>query len=154
MMDMLARLAGNELLLPGQSGKVSDERTLVGPDGQSLHILVRTLREGEQEPTINETAEYFDDLSYRQSLHVIDTGTIKISNKEHFWATYYRMSLIRMTPPQFYKKYCLYLNRVEYLLTALLCPTFSGTVLPTDQMIQESERVYDEIVGSFRTLSE
>ena len=135
------------------SGQASDSRTIVGPDGEFLNILITPLAEGKPEPTIDKTEEYFDGLSYRQNLHVMATGTINIADKEHFWASYYRMSL----PPgnlQFYKKYRLFLNRAEYLITAVLWSPSPGEGPPTGQMLEDSERVYDTIVASFELLSD
>jgi hypothetical protein len=135
-------------------GEISDSRTVVGPNGKFLNILITPLLANEPEPTIKETEEYFDGLAYRQNLHVIATGTINIANKEHFWATYYRMTLIGQSQILFFKKYCLFLNRAEYLLTAGLYSASSGQKVPTSQMIKDSERVYDEIVLSFKLLND
>ena len=144
MIDLFNRLSGGG----------SDSKILVGPNGKYLQVLMTPLSEDEPEPTIDETEEYFDGLAYRQSLHVVATGTIRVANKEHFWATYYRMKLIRVSQIQFFKKYCLYLNRIEYLLTAGLHFASAGQKLPTDDMIRDSEGVYDEIVLSFKPLSD
>jgi hypothetical protein len=153
MLDLAVRLSGANEYLQDPSGKVSDERTLLGPNRKYLHILITSLLEHEPVPTINETEEYFDGLTYRQNLNVIATGTINVANKEHFWATYYRMTLMGPSQIQFFKKYCLYLNRVEYLITAGLYFASSGEELPTDQMIEDNERIYDEIVLSFKLLN-
>jgi hypothetical protein len=134
------------------SGQISYERTLWGPNGKYLYISITPLLENEPELTINETLEFFDRLAYRQNLNIIATGTIDIANREHFWATYYRTSLLETSQYFFYKEYCLYLNRVEYWLTAALYSGSSAQGLPTDQMIQDNERVYDRIVLSFKLL--
>ena len=125
---------------------------MLGPNDKYLNIVITPLLENEPEPTINETEEYFDGLTYRQSLHVIAIGTINVANKEHFWATCYRMTLIGQNQLQFIKKYCLYLSRTEYLITAGLWSASSGEKLPTDQMLKDNEKVYDEIVSSFKLL--
>ncbi len=150
MTDLFAQLSETDKLLHDPSGKVSDSITLLGPNSRYLHILITPLLQHEPEPTIKETEEYFEGLSYRQNLNVIATGTINVSSKEHFWATYYKMTLIGQSQIQFFKKYCLYLNRVEYLLTAGLYFASSGQKLPTDQVIKASERNYDEVVLSFK----
>lgn len=152
MTDLFVRLSGIGKYLGKSSEKVSDSKTLLGPNGKHLNILITPLLENEHEPTINDTEEYFDGLTYRQNLNVIATGTINIADKEHFWATYYRMTLIGPSQIQFFKKYCLYLNRAEYLFTAGLYSAISGEKLPTDQMIKDNEKVYGEIVSSFKLL--
>ena len=119
------------------SSEASDARTIVGPDGEFLNILITPLSEDTPEPTIDETDEYFDGLSYRQDLHVMATGTINVADKEHFWASYYRMSLFGSGTLQFYKKYCLLLNRVEYLVTAVLWSPSPGEGPPTGQMLED-----------------
>jgi hypothetical protein len=53
---------------------------------------------------------------------------------------------------QFFKKYCLYQNRAENLLTASLYSFASGEKLPTDQLLSENEKVHDEIVLSLKPL--
>ena len=154
MRDLLARLSDTNEYLGNSSGKVSDSRTVLGPNGKYLNIMITPLLENESEPTINETEEYFDGLTYRQNLHVIATGTINVANKEHFSVTYYRMALIGQNQLQFFKKYSLCLNRTEYLITASLWSASSGGKLPTDQMIKDNEKVYDEIVSSFKLLND
>ncbi|MGD0613296.1 MAG: hypothetical protein ABSB41_17500 [Anaerolineales bacterium] len=134
--------------------EVSDSRTILGPNGKYLNILITPLSENKSEPTINETKEYFDGLTYRQNLNVIATGTIDIANKEHFWATYYKMTLIGVNQVQIIKKYCLYLNKAEYLITAELGRAGPGEKLPDDQAIENNEKVYDEIISSFRLLND
>lgn len=141
--------SGDNQFLRAPSGTLS-ESTLLGPHGESLHILLTVLPEGKPEPTIAETEEYFDGLTYRENLNIIATGTIRVAGQEHFWATYYRMTLLGPSQIQFFKKYCLYLKGVECLLTAGLCPASAGRRLPTDQMIKDSERVHDEIILSIR----
>lgn len=147
--DLLENLPDTGKYPWDSSGKVTDSRTVVGPDGKYLNISITPLSENEPEPTTGETEEYFDGLAYRQNLHVIATGTINVANKEHFWATYYRMTLVGQSQLRFFKKYCLFLNRTEYLIAAALWNAFPGDKLPTDQMLQDSEEVYDEIVSSF-----
>lgn len=152
--DLFFRLQNAIKSVQKTPGKVSDSKTVVGPNGKYMNILITPLLANEPEPTINETEEYFDGLAYRQNLHVMATGTINVANKEHFWATYYRMTLIGQSQLQFYKKYCLFLNRTEYLITAGLWSASSGDKLPTDQMLEDSEKVYDEIVSSFELLND
>lgn len=130
---------------------ISDSRTIVGSNGKYLHILVTPLSGDKPEPTISQTEEYFDDFSNRQNLMVIATGTIKVANKEHFWATYYRGYLLTIASGgemQFFKKYCLYLNRAEYLITAGLYCVGAEDKMPTDHDLHESERIFDEMVSS------
>lgn len=119
-------------------------------------MLITPLLSDEPEPTISQTEEYFDSLTYRQNLNVIATGVISVANKEHFWATYYRgfvMDLVAGGQVQFFKKYCLFLNRAEYLFTAGLYIVNAGERLPTDQDIGDSERLFDEMISSIRLLN-
>jgi hypothetical protein len=134
-------------------GKRCDSSTILGPNGKYLHILITPLSQSEPEPTTGETEEYFDGLANRQDLNIIATGTIYVANREHFWATYHRGFLLTRTfggQMQFFKKYCLYLNRVEYLFTAALLFVGAGDRLPTDQDLHESEAVFDEMISSIR----
>lgn len=150
----------DDLMHPGDSstkpaGVSSYSETMVGPDGKYLHILTTPLSDGQPVPNINQTRGYFDGLTNRQNLNVIATGTIKIANQEHFWATYYRgflLSLAAGGQMQFFKKYCLYLDRVECLITAGLFFVNPGGRVPTDQDLRQNERIYDEIVSSIRLL--
>ncbi len=137
-------------------GKRTYSRTIVGPDGKYLNILITPLLENEPEPSIKDTMEFFDGWSYKQNLHVIKTGTIHIANKEHFWATYdsnLLMSIMVGGQMQFFKKYCLYLNRVEYLITAGLYCVNPGEKLPTDKDLGDSEKTFDGMVSSMKLLN-
>ncbi len=148
--DFLFRLQHAIKSVQKGSGKVSDSTTVVGPNGKYLNILITPLLANEPEPTIKETQEYFDGLTHRQNLHIIATGTINIANKDHFWATYYRMTLIRQKQLKFFKKYRIFLNGAEYLVTAGLWSASSGDKLPTNQLLRENEKIYDNIVASFK----
>ena len=139
------------------SGKKTDTRTIVGANRKYLNMLITPLLDTEHEPTVDETAKYFDGLSYQQNLNVIETGSINIANKQHFWATYYRgfvLTLATGGQMQFFKKYCIYLNRVEYLFTASLYSFSAGEIPPTDQALSESEKIFDEMVSSLKLLSD
>ena len=152
-LDNLSRI---ESYQPDPSGKKTDTRTIVGANGKYLNMLITPLLDSEHEPTIDETAEYFDGLSNRQNLNVIATGSISIANKKHFWATYYRgfvLSLATGGQMQFFKKYCIYLNRVEYLFTAGLYSFSAGEKPPTDQDLSAIEKVFDEMVSSIGLLN-
>jgi hypothetical protein len=141
---------------PDSSGKKTDTRSLVGTNGKFLNMLITPLLENEHEPTIDETTKYFDGFSNRQDLNVIGTGSIIIANKEHFWATYYRgfeLALVTGGQMQFFKKYCIYLNRVEYLFTAGLYSFSADEKPPTDQDLSESEKVFDDMVSSLVLLN-
>ncbi len=151
-----SRRFGFEMLIPdGWSASLMPE-TIVGPNGKYLHVQITPLSESEPEPTIGQTAEYFDGLTNRQNLNVIATGTICVANKDHFWATYYRgfvLTLAAGGQMQFFKKYCLYLNRGEYLFTAGLFSVSSGGKLPTDRDLRENERVFDGMILSIRLMN-
>lgn len=141
---------------PYSSGKKTDTRTIVGANKKYLNMQITPLLDTEHEPTIDETAEYFDGLSYRQNLNVMATGSINIANKQHFWATYNRgfaLSLAAGGQMQYFKKYCIYLNRVEYLFTAGLYIFSAGEKPPTDQDLSESEKIFDDMVSSITLLN-
>ena len=152
----LINLSHIEGYQPDPSGKKTDTRTIVGENGKYLNMLITPLLETEHETTVDETAEYFDGLSHRQNLNVIGTGSINIADKQHFWAIYYRgfsLSLATGGQMQFFKKYCIYLNRVEYLFTAGLYRFSAGEKPPTDQDLRVSEKVFDEMVFSMKLLN-
>jgi hypothetical protein len=134
----------------------SDSRTIVGPYGKYLNIIITPLSVNEPEPAIIQTEQFFDGLAQRQELHVIATGTINVADKPHFWATYHRGFLLTLAiggQMQFFKKYCLYLNRVECLITAGLFFVRAGERMPTDQDLGESEKLFDVIVKSIRLVN-
>jgi hypothetical protein len=96
MVNLIARLSQVSDSFGSPSGGKSDSRTIVGPNGKYLQIMITPLTESEPEPTIGQMEEYFDGLTNRQNLNVIATGTIQVANKDHFWATYYRGFLITL----------------------------------------------------------
>jgi hypothetical protein len=156
LMRDLINFSHIESYQPDPSVKKTDTRTIVGANRKYLNMLITPLLDTEHEPTIDETAEYFDGLSYRKNLNVMATGSINIANKQHFWATYNRgfaLSLATGGQMQFYKKYCIYLNRVEYLFTAGLYSFSAGEKPPTDQDLSESEKIFDDMVSSITLLS-
>jgi hypothetical protein len=151
MVDVVNRLSHNNESKPNSASKNSDSWTIIGPNSNYLNILITPLSANEPEPTINQTAGYYNGLSLRQDLNVIATGAIFVAEKEHFWATYHRgspISLVMGGQIQFFKKYCLYLNRVEYLITAGMIFVSPGDKLPTDQDIRDREKIFDEMVSS------
>jgi len=153
MLDLMGNLSNLKGYQGDSSGKKTDSKTIVGPNGKYLNVLITPLLENESEPSIKDTEEFFDGWSNRQNLNVIKTGTISIAGKEHFWATYYRGFLLTLAASgqiQFFKKYCLYLNKVEYLLTAGFYCVNPGGKLPTDEELGDSERIFDEMVSSLK----
>lgn len=134
----------------------SDSRTIIGPYGKYLNIIITPLAMKEPEPTIIQTEQFFDGLAQRQDLNVIATGTINVVNKPHFWAMYHQGFLLNLAAGgqmQFFKKYCLYLNRVECLITAGLFFVRSGERMPTNQDLGESEKLFDDMVKSIRLVN-
>ena len=129
-------------------GSVSLQTTLSGPHDQHLHIVVDPLSPGVAEPTLDETREFYANYAYRRPmLSEVDTGTIRIGSREHFWAKYY---LHGAGQPVLVKKYAILVNRVEYVLTARLGSATDGHPLVPDDVVKSRESVYDEIVSSFR----
>ena len=120
-------------------------KSIIGPDQMFINIVVTALKQDEPEPSIEFTSEYFDGLAYRQNLLDESTSTIKVLSKDHFTATYYRT-----TPAgaQLIKKYCLYIERLEYLITVILANISRGEGRPDETKVNEKENIYDSIVKS------
>lgn len=120
-------------------------KSIIGPDQMFINIVVTPLKQAEPEPSIDFTSEYFDGLAYRQHLFEEATSTIKVLSKDHFTAKYYRT-----TPAgaQLIKKYCLYIERLEYLITAVLANMSRGEGKPDETKVSERENIYDSIVKS------
>jgi len=110
-----------------------------------INIIVTPLRQEEAEPSIDETREYFDGFAYRQNLFEESTSTIEVLSKDHFTATYYRTN---PEGAQFIKKYCLNIERMEYLITAVLANASKNEGRPDEAKANEKERIYDNIVQS------
>lgn len=125
---------------------VSITKSIFGPDQMFINIIVTPLKQGEPEPSIESTSKYFDGFAYRQNLFDESTGTIRVLSKDQFTATYYRA-----TPAgaQLIKKYCLYVERLEYLITAILANISHGEGRPDQTKVSEKEIIYDRIVKSF-----
>ena len=132
--------------------RLSYERKFLGLNNKHLLISVRPFLPNEREPSMDEINQYIDELTHKQNLNIIQTGTIAIEHQEHFWVTYYRMSFIGQEA-EFFKAYYINLNRVSYVLTAELYFASAGEKLPTDQVLKDNEKAYDEIVSSFKLLN-
>ncbi len=120
-------------------------KSIIGPNQMLINIVVTPLKQDEPEPSIEFTSDYFDGLAYRQNLFEESTSTIKVLSKDHFTAKYYRT-----TPAgaQLIKKYCLYVERLEYLITAILANISHGEGRPDETKVNEKENIYDSIVKS------
>jgi hypothetical protein len=123
---------------------------LTGPNQKSINILITPLSETAPELTLDEAESFFEGYTHRHNLEAIGSGLIRVAGKDHFWAKYYKMRLTRYTQFIMFKKYSLVFNGVEYLMTAVLGSAASGGKLPDDQGLLANEKVYDEIVTSFR----
>ncbi len=146
--DLNFALSESDQTFVNPAAKLSDSRTFVGPEGKYLNILVTPLLPHEAEPGLKETGEYFAGLAEKYDMTLIKAGTIKIADTERFWAVYYRGKLYRGGPIHYFKKYVLYQDRVEYLLTAFLWAVLPGQPLPTDEMLLRAEKSFDEMVSS------
>jgi hypothetical protein len=120
-------------------------KTILGPNQMFMNIVVTPLRQGEAEPTIESTSEYFDGLAYRQNLFETLTGKIEVRSKDHFTVKYYR---IHSAGAQFIKKYCLYIERLEYLITTVLANVSKDDGRPDETEMNKKENIYDKIVQS------
>ena len=105
LIDLFLRLLTAIRYLGNPSGIVSDTRTLTGPNGKYFNIVITPLSEDEAEPTIADTKRFFEGYAYRQNLNVMAAGTINVANKEHFWATFFRMGHGKVV---LFKKYSLF----------------------------------------------
>jgi len=110
-----------------------------------INIVVMPLRPEEAEPSIETTREYFEGFSYRQNLFEASTGKIEVLSKEHFAAKYYRTNPMGA---QLIKKYCLYIERIEYLITAVLANVSKNEGRPDEAEVDKKETIYDSIVQS------
>ena len=134
------------------AAKLSDSRTFTGPEDKALNILITPLLPGEPEPGLAETGKTFAGLAEKFVLNVIQTGTMRILDQEHFCAIYYLGRLFRGDPIHYFKKYVIYRDRVEYLLTARLYALIPGRSLPTDGVLRASEKAFDEMVSSIELI--
>lgn len=121
-------------------------KSIIGPNQMFINIVVTPLKQDEPEPSIEDTNEYFDGLAYRQNLFDESKSTIKVLSKDHFTATYYRRTPVGA---QLIKKYCRYIERLEYLITATLANISRGEGRPDQTKVSEKEIIYDGIVKSF-----
>jgi hypothetical protein len=120
-------------------------KSILGPNRMFLNIIVTPLRLEEAEPSIEATHEYFEGFSYRENLFEASTGTIEVLGNECFTARYYR---INPRGAQLIKKYCLYSERIEYLITAVLANISKDGEEPDEAQVTKKESIYDGIVQS------
>jgi len=120
-------------------------KSILGPNRMLVNIVVTPLRPQEAEPSIETTREYFEGFSYRQNLFEASTGKIEVLSKEYFTAKYYR---INSMGAQLIKKYSLYIERMEYLITAILANVSKDGQRPDEAEVNKKENIYDSIVQS------
>ena len=130
----------------GVPNNPSLSKSILGPSRMFINITVTPLRQGETEPTIDETHDYFEGFSYRQNLYEPSTSTINVLSKDRFTAKYYR---VNSRGAQLIKKYCLYDRGVEYLITTVLANVPREGERPPETEVIEKENIYDNIVRSF-----
>ncbi len=121
-------------------------KSIIGPNQMFINIVVTPLKQDEPEPPMEDTNKYYEGFAYRQHLFEESTCKIKILSKDQFTAKYYRTS---PTGAQLIKKYCLYIERLEYLITAILANVSRGEGRPDDAEVSKKEIIYDNIVKSF-----
>ncbi len=110
-----------------------------------INIVVTPLGQEEAEPSVEETRRYFEGFAYRQNLFDESTSTIEVLLKTHFTAKYYRTNA---NGAQLIKKYSLYVERMEYLITVTLANISRDEERPDEAKVNENEKVYDTIVRS------
>lgn len=120
-------------------------RSLIGPDRMFINIVVTPLKPGEEEQSIEKTREFFEGFSYRQGLFQSSTSKIEVMSKEIFTAKYYRKN---SNGVQLIKKYFLYIEKMEYLITTGLSNISKNDGEPDLTEITKKENIYDSIVQS------
>lgn len=90
------------------------------------------------EPTLAQTEEHFRRHAIYFGLGRLETGTIEVGGKDHFWARYWIQS------ETFVKKYALVFDGVEYSATCLL-----GEEEPEGRA---KEPKYDKTIRTFRRI--
>ena len=129
----------------GAQDGVSLTKSILGPDQMFIDIVVTPLGQEEEVPSIEETHAYFEGFSERQSLFEASNGKIEVLSNDHFTAKYYRIGSMGA---QLIKKYCLYIERMEYLITAGLASASRVEGRPNEARVREKEETYDRIVQS------
>jgi hypothetical protein len=125
--------------------RLSFTKSILGPDRMFMNIVVTPLGRQEEVPSIEETRAYFEGFSERQGLFEASTGKIEVLSDDHFTAKYYRIGSMGAVLT---KKYCLYVERMEYLITARLASASTGEGRPNEARVREKEEIYDRIVQS------
>ncbi len=120
-------------------------KSILGPNRMFINIVVTPLKPKEAEPSIEKSREYFEGIAYKQNLFEESTSTIEVFSKDHFTAKYYR---INSMGAQLIKKYCLYVERIEYLITTVLANASKNEGRPDEAVVNEKEKIYDSIVKS------
>jgi hypothetical protein len=126
-------------------GDYSLTKSILGPNGLFINIVVTPLGQKEAEPSVEETRRYFEGFAYRQNLSDESTGTIEVLAKTHFTAKYFRTNA---NGAQLIKKYSLYVERMEYLITVTLANILRDEERPGEAKVNENENVCDTIVRS------
>ena len=110
-----------------------------------MNIVVTPLRPEETKPSIEQTYDYFEEFAYRQNLFEASTGKIQVLSTKHFTARYYRTN---SAGAQLIKKYCLYIDSIEYIITAVLANVSRNEGRPDEEEVGKKETIYDGIVQS------
>jgi hypothetical protein len=120
-------------------------KSILGPNRMFINIVVTPLKQGEAEPSMETTSDYFEGLSYTHNFFEMSTSKIEVLSKEHFTAKYYRINPVGV---QLFKKYCLYIERLEYLFTTVLANVSKNEDRPDESVVSKKEYIYDNIVQS------
>jgi hypothetical protein len=111
---------------------------------QTIHILAGPLGFGEAVPSMEDTKRYFRQYVAAHHYTGATDGVVRLGPHKFFWGQYH------MPAGLVARKYSLVLGRVEYVITI----TFgSGKGDISDRELRRRERLYDEILSTFRPLA-
>jgi hypothetical protein len=132
--------------LAQQHGGSNWQMSFSGPAAEEFHILAGPLSPTEAEPTLKETEHYFRNYAFRLGYKILESGIIRVGNKDHFWGKYFMRANELLV---LVKKYSLIFNRVEYVITCRLGVGYDNELVG-DEEAKKKEHRYDEIVSTFR----
>jgi hypothetical protein len=111
---------------------------------QTIHILAGPLSFGEAVPSMEDTKRYFREYVAAHHYTGATDGVVRLGPHKFFWGQYHMPAGVVV------RKYSLVLGRFEYMITI----TFgSGKGDIPDRELRRRERLYDEIISTFRPIA-
>jgi len=107
---------------------------------RSIHIVVGALWKFENEPTFNDSLNFFLAYTEKHKYTQVTHGRIRFQNREFFWGQYL------MPQGVIVRKYSVTVNRVEYIITC----QYGLSATATEKDSRRAERDYDDILSTFR----